>query len=202
MKKKIIILGIVMLLVMLGLGTYILAVQNTNGIEEDRIITVDSKEIKMNKLQMQIDEEKNKVILDNNSIIKEIGNNKILDKEVEKRNITLSKNEQAEVKALVEKASISKESEEKIVELGFNEDEFRDYMQEEVLKMQLRVKLKLELINEINSNSIQVENLKFKEEVEEYNKNNNENESITECLKLVDEYIKILQESYVIIEAN
>lgn len=202
MKKKIIILGIVMLLVMLGLGTYILAVQNTNGIEEDRIITVDSKEIKMNKLQMQIDEEKNKVILDDNSIIKEIGNNKILDKEVEKRNITLSKNEQAEVKALVEKASISKESEEKIVELGFNEDEFRDYMQEEVLKMQLRVKLKLELINEINSNSIQVENLKFKEEVEEYNKNNNENESITECLKLVDEYIKILQESYVIIEAN
>lgn len=202
MKKKIIILGIVMLLVMLGLGTYILAVQNTNGIEEDRIITVDSKEIKMNKLQMQMDEEKNKVILDDNSIIKEIGNNKILDKEVEKRNITLSKNEQAEVKALVEKASISKESEEKIVELGFNEDEFRDYMQEEVLKMQLRVKLKLELINEINSNSIQVENLKFKEEVEEYNKNNNENESITECLKLVDEYIKILQESYVIIEAN
>jgi len=161
MKKKIIILGIVMLLVMLGLGTYILAVQNTNGIEEDRIITVDSKEIKMNKLQMQMDEEKNKVILDDNSIIKEIGNNKILDKEVEKRNITLSKNEQAEVKALVEKASISKESEEKIVELGFNEDEFRDYMQEEVLKMQLRVKLKLELINEINSNSIQVENLKF-----------------------------------------
>lgn len=202
MKKKIIILGIVMLLVMLGLGTYILAVQNTNGIEEDRIITVDSKEIKMNKLQMQIDEEKNKVILDDNSIIKEIGNNKILDKEVEKRNITLSKNEQAEVKALVEKASISKESEEKIVELGFNEDEFRAYMQEEVLKMQLRVKLKLELINEINSNSIQVENLKFKEEVEEYNKNNNENESITECLKLVDEYIKILQESYLIIEAN
>lgn len=117
----------------------------------------------------------------------------VLNYEAEKRNITLDVEQETKIEEILDK-ELSIGEKEKIKEIGVSEEEFKENLKKELILMQKRVKLKEKLISEINTNNISIDNIEFKEKVNDYNNNikNNEN-SVQECLNLLNEYVELIQ---------
>ena len=88
-----------------------------------------------------------------------------------------------------------------ISNMNMTEEEFRNYLYNKLIDMQLRVNLKKELLEEINTNNIKINNQEFKQKVKNFNEyKNSENVNIDETIQnaenLLNEYITILEKQY------
>ena len=117
----------------------------------------------------------------------------VLNYEAEKRNITLDVEQETKIEEILDK-ELSIGEKEKIKEIGVSEEEFKENLKKELILMQKRVKLKEKLISEINTNNISIDNIEFKEKVNDYNNNIKNNENLVqECLNLLNEYVELIQ---------
>ena len=85
--------------------------------------------------------------------------------------------------------------------MNLTEEEFRNNLYEKLINMQLRVKLKEQLLDEIFNNDIKVDNNEFKVQVKSFNDDKNSNnysaeELFTKTEELLDKYISILKSNY------
>lgn len=167
--------------------------------ESPKEVIVSNYDIKLKELRNTDNlnvEENNKN--DSENIIKEIANEKILLKEAEKNNITLSEIEKNNIKNIVDSSPIDRKGLEKINKNEITESEFRNIVYRELENMQIRLKLKEKLVEEIYSNAISFDNEEFKNKVNDFNKKN-EKYNKDEILGLLNEYISLLEKEYTII---
>ena len=128
---------------------------------------------------------------------------KVLNKESEKRKITITNEQEDVLKKAVFKNEISEESKSKIAQMNMNEDEFKEYVYNKMIQMQKRVELKRKLLEEITSNAITIDNEDFKNEVDEFNNSKNIEENADEVIlrteELLNKYIHLLESNYTVI---
>lgn len=199
MKKNIFTVIIIVFIISMSIT---LSICMDNGKEkENNTIIISQKEKELEKIREENSSTRNeKEKLNDDEIIKNITKDKVLLKEAQKEKISLSQEDIEQIKTLTNN-SISEEGKEKIKKLDMTEDEFREYLYNELVNMELRIKIQEKLIKEINSNNITLDNKEFKEKVAKYNDDKKNNIYDLEMgLNLLNEYIKLLEDNYNIIE--
>lgn len=201
MRKKII---IIILSIFLLLGIISIICINREKLYNmcfiSNSIEVSNEEIELALLSTDDEniEEKSK-----QEISDQIFSEKVLNTESKKRNIDLSEEEKENFKKIVFSNNISEDNKRKIESMNMTEEEFRDYLYEKLLKMQKRVELKKQLLEEINNNNVKIKNQEFKKKVNTYNStkyNKNDTDTLNECTNLLNEYISIIESQYKKIE--
>lgn len=201
MVKKIFLIFIGVSLILL---TVVIIISSTiQYIKKDNEIDVSNKEI---KLEVMKNRNTNKINIDDTSVSEEEISNKIFEekvllKECEKRNIDIEDETKQELKKVTFNNPISDENMKVISNMNMTEEEFRNYLYNKLIDMQLRVNLKKELLEEINTNNIKINNQEFKQKVKNFNEyKNSENVNIDETIQnaenLLNEYITILEKQY------
>lgn len=174
--------------------------------KDNKTIIISEQDIKSEKIKIELINDSNidsgDKLNENDNMIKEIADKKILKKEAEKRKILLSTEEEENIKLISEKNPLSEHSKNKMEDLKISEEEFRNQLYKELIDMKIRVKLKENLIKEINNNQVTIKNQEFEEKVSEYlkHKENNEDNTEMECLNLLNEYIELLENTYIVKE--
>ena len=165
MVKKIFLIFIGVSLILL---TVVIIISSTiQYIKKDNEIDVSNKEI---KLEVMKNRNTNKINIDDTSVSEEEISNKIFEekvllKECEKRNIDIEDETKQELKKVTFNNPISDENMKVISNMNMTEEEFRNYLYNKLIDMQLRVNLKKELLEEINTNNIKINNQEFKQKV-------------------------------------
>lgn len=207
MRKKNKLIFIFLIISIIVLAVILFFNWNTLSTINDNIIEISQNEIKVEKLRKQIIENisSDSVNINEDTILDELFEEKVLSKESEKRNITIEKEQQEILKKVSYNNPISEENKQKISDMNMTEDEFRNYLYKQLINMQLRVNLKKQLLEEINNNNIKIDNIDFKAEVEALNNYKNSNtfnaeELFSKTQELLDEYISIIKNGYSKIE--
>ena len=171
--------------------------------KEDNEIHIANEEIELEIVRSEIinEDSTNETSVNKENISNQIFEEKVLAKECEKRSITVDKEQQQTLRKVAFSNSISDKNMEKVNSMNMTEEEFRNYLYNKLMDMQLRVKLKKELLEEINTNNIKINNQEFKERVEAFNeyknsKSFNLDEAIPKAEELLNEYITILENQY------
>lgn len=186
--------AIVIILVVIML---ILGITFINNTSEDKII-ISNEEIELEIMKNEDTYDKEKDI-DFDKVTEKIFQEKVLNKESQKRNINIDNGTQEKLKEISLNNTISEENKRKIESLGLSEEEFREYLYNNLIEMQKRVLLKKELLEEINNNNIKIDNENFKEKVDIFNSNretNSAEEVLITTEELLNEYITILEQEY------
>lgn len=168
-------------------------------------IEVYAKEIELEKLRENIIVNDSSNIINNenknDNIVNKIFEEKVLVNESKKRNISIEEEQKENLKKISFNNPISEENQQKIRDMNLTEEEFRNNLYEKLINMQLRVKLKEQLLEEIFNNDIKVDNNEFKVQVKSFNDDKNSNnysaeELFTKTEELLDKYISILKSNY------
>lgn len=131
-------------------------------------------------------------------IIDDLFEDKVLNNECEIRGIEVDENTLMKIKEQTQK-KLTEEEMKKISDRNLTEQEFRDNLLIKLENMEKRVLLKEELMKEITDNDIKINNEKFKNKVDDFNKNRDSKSVEFNALKmqkLLDEYIDLLKKQY------
>lgn len=203
MKKWMIVISIIFVLIVLITIIFInYSEGNNENISENNSydIKVSNREIELALIRENENTVNNNETAEN--VSNEIFEEKVLDIECEKRKIFLDSEQEENLKNVIYNNPISDENKSKLEDMNMTEEEFRDYLYDRMIKMQKRVKLNKQLLEEINNNNIKIDNEEFKAEVKKFNddKDNNTNTNtenlLNKCQELYNKYVDLISQQY------
>lgn len=203
-KNKLIFIIFIVLIILLFMIAILVNFGVSKEVTQDTI-EVYAKEIELERLREDIIINDSSNITNNentnDNIVNKIFEEKVLVRESEKRNITIEEEQKENLKKISFNNPISEENQQKIRDMNLTEEDFRKNLYEKLMNMQLRVKLKEQLLEEIFNNNIKIDNNEFKVQVKSFNDYRNSNnysaeELVTKTEELLDKYISILKSNY------
>ena len=200
MKKWIITIFVIIIII---ISTIIIFINHSEGNNEN-ISDNKSYDIKISNREIELAMIRDENIIENDksfeTISNEIFEEKVLDMEREKREICLDSEQEENLKNVIYNNPISDENKLKLKDMDMTEEEFRDYLYERMIKMQKRVQLNKQLLEEINNNDIKIDDEEFKAEVKKFNEDknnfNNTESLLTEYQDLYDSYVELISQQY------